>query len=50
MAPKLFLIIGCVLLVQLVVAGSAAIGGLDSETDPLYRLFDSQPCSGEECL
>ena len=50
MAPKIFLIIGFVLLVQLVAGGSAAINGLDSETDPLYRLLDSQPCSGEECL
>lgn len=52
MACKLFLIIGCVLLVQLVIAETAAIGGLDSEADPLYRLFNSdlQPCNGEECL
>ena len=48
MDKKLFVIIGLIFLIQFVVYGVAS--NLDPESDLIYRLLNSEPCNGEECL
>lgn len=51
MIKQLVQIIGLIFLIQFVVSEAAI--NLDSENDPIYRLFNNaeqQSCNGEECL